>query len=184
MSVRTSVTSVTFARPFALHGFGEAIPAGTYEVETDEERVEGPSSLAWRRTQTIVHLHGAAGQPGRARSLTVDPAELDAALARDRTGAPAAVSPPPAARTEADRRALERAENEGMIFGPHLPPADTAEGLSATGLSATGVSSAEQADMDAYGITRVPVDYFHYGAWRYTSLKEATAQARREARGG
>lgn len=66
-----------------------------------------------------------------------------------------------------------------MIFGPHLPPADTAEGPFATGLSA-----AEQAEMDAFGITRVPIDHFHYGTWRYTSLKEATAQARREARGG
>jgi hypothetical protein len=30
-----------------------------------------------------------------------------------------------------------------------------------------------------YGITRVPVDYYHYGVFRYTNLKDAVAQAKR-----
>lgn len=30
-----------------------------------------------------------------------------------------------------------------------------------------------------YGITRVPVDYFHYGVFRYTNLKDAVAQAKK-----
>lgn len=34
-------------------------------------------------------------------------------------------------------------------------------------------------EMAKYGITRVPVDYFHYGDFRYTSLKDAVAQAKR-----
>jgi hypothetical protein len=34
-------------------------------------------------------------------------------------------------------------------------------------------------DMARYGITRVPVDYYHYGAFRYTSLKDAIAEAKR-----
>jgi len=38
--------------------------------------------------------------------------------------------------------------------------------------------------MEAYGITRVPVDYFHWNGYRYTALKDAVAAARRaEARG-
>jgi hypothetical protein len=34
-------------------------------------------------------------------------------------------------------------------------------------------------EMAKYGITRVPVDYFHYGVFRYTNLKDAMAQAKR-----
>ena len=33
-------------------------------------------------------------------------------------------------------------------------------------------------EMAALGITRVPVDYFHYNDYRYTNLKDALAQAR------
>jgi hypothetical protein len=35
-------------------------------------------------------------------------------------------------------------------------------------------------EMAAYGITRVPVEYFHYRGFRYTTLLDAIAQARRE----
>lgn len=35
--------------------------------------------------------------------------------------------------------------------------------------------------MARYGITRVPVDYFHLGEFRYTRLEDAMAQARRSA---
>jgi hypothetical protein len=34
-------------------------------------------------------------------------------------------------------------------------------------------------EMARYGITRVPVDYFHYKQYRYTNLADAVAQAKR-----
>ena len=34
--------------------------------------------------------------------------------------------------------------------------------------------------MAKYGIARVPVDYFHYGEFRYTNLDDAIAQAIRQ----
>jgi hypothetical protein len=34
--------------------------------------------------------------------------------------------------------------------------------------------------MARYGITRVPTDYFHYKEYRYTSLDDAIAQAKRQ----
>ena len=37
-------------------------------------------------------------------------------------------------------------------------------------------------EMAKYGITRVPVDYFYYGDFRYTNLKDAVAQAKRQQR--
>ena len=36
-------------------------------------------------------------------------------------------------------------------------------------------------EMRKYGITRVPVDYFHYKEFRYTRLDEAVAEAKRHA---
>jgi hypothetical protein len=35
-------------------------------------------------------------------------------------------------------------------------------------------------EMVSYGITRVPVDYFHCGLFRYSNLKDAIAQAKRQ----
>lgn len=35
-------------------------------------------------------------------------------------------------------------------------------------------------EMKEYGITRVSVDYFHYRDFRYTTLRDAVAQAKRE----
>jgi hypothetical protein len=34
--------------------------------------------------------------------------------------------------------------------------------------------------MAKYGITCVPVDYFHYGSFRYTNLEDAVAEAKRQ----
>ncbi|MDE2465487.1 MAG: hypothetical protein KGO02_17505 [Alphaproteobacteria bacterium] len=45
-------------------------------------------------------------------------------------------------------------------------------------MRAPSVSEAEE--MAKYGITRVPVDYFHYRQYRYTNFVDAIAQARRD----
>lgn len=35
-------------------------------------------------------------------------------------------------------------------------------------------------EMDGYGISCVPVDYFHLGQYRYTHLEDAIAEAKRQ----
>ena len=42
------------------------------------------------------------------------------------------------------------------------------------------LSSADVRTMETYGITRIPVDYFHFGGFRYTNLKDAVAEAKRQ----
>jgi len=42
------------------------------------------------------------------------------------------------------------------------------------------LDSCTTAEMARYGIVRKPVDYFHYKSYRYTSLQEAIAQAKRD----
>ena len=86
MTVRTSKKTVTFAQPFTLGDDEEVFQPGTYDVETDEERLEGVSFEAYRRVQTLVHLPPTPATPGRSRTLTVDPDDLEAALARDAAG--------------------------------------------------------------------------------------------------
>jgi len=123
--IRTSTRKVRFGRRFTLGGSGEVLPPGTYEVETDEELLEGVSFPVFRRILTLLHLHPKAGLQ---RTLTIDPNDLDAALLRD--GAP---DEPPRGpdgdsetlkaltarrQAETDRRATERAENEGMATAP------------------------------------------------------------------
>ena len=46
--------------------------------------------------------------------------------------------------------------------------------------NAKDTSAVEVEEMAKYGIKRVPVDYFHYGQFRYTNLKDAIAQAERD----
>jgi thiamine monophosphate synthase len=48
--------------------------------------------------------------------------------------------------------------------------------------SCPAISSQAAEEMAKYGITRVTVDYFHYGNFRYTNLKDAVAQAKRQQR--
>ena len=42
------------------------------------------------------------------------------------------------------------------------------------------VSDSDLASMERYGIKRTPAYYYNYGQYRYTSLKDAIAQAERD----
>ena len=83
MTMRTTEKTITFNKPFTLAGIGEVLPAGAYRVETDEELLQGISFHAYRLVQTLIHLPAKSGNRGLARTLTIDPKDLDAALKRD-----------------------------------------------------------------------------------------------------
>ena len=83
MTIRTTRTTVTFKRSFLLSGIDEEQPAGVYDIETDEERLEGLSFPAYRRVLTLIHLHPKTSNPGLSQSMRIDPDELKAALQRD-----------------------------------------------------------------------------------------------------
>lgn len=83
MSTRTIQTTVTFRRPFTLTALEGAQPAGTYRLVTEEERIPGLSFVAFRRTETLLHLP-ADPAPGRtSQVVSVLPDELAEALAAD-----------------------------------------------------------------------------------------------------
>jgi hypothetical protein len=80
---RTTRKSITFSRPFELAGVDEKFDAGTYEVETVEELIEGLSFLAYRRVATTIEIPAKIlGGFGR-QVLTIDPKDLEVAIGED-----------------------------------------------------------------------------------------------------
>jgi len=79
MTIRTTRMTVSFRRPFLIKGMTEEKPAGTYEVETDEEVIEGNGPTVFLRVATLLILK----EPGRTQTITIDPAGLQAALLQD-----------------------------------------------------------------------------------------------------
>ena len=83
MPTRTTTTFVTFQAPFRLTTLDSEQPAGTYRVETEEEKLEGLSFDAFHRTSTWLHLP-ADPAPGVTRqSVQIDSQELARLLAAD-----------------------------------------------------------------------------------------------------
>lgn len=77
--MRTTTSTVTFRSPFCLPGWEAPWAAGTYQVSTDEESLE-TSFPAFHRVATRIELR----RGSVTLSETIDPNQLDAALAFDR----------------------------------------------------------------------------------------------------
>ena len=82
MSARTTRKTVTLNHPFSLEGIDRILPAGGYEVVTDEELIEGLSFPVYRRVATTM-LVPSQSYLGSFEMLTVDPRHLAAAKDRD-----------------------------------------------------------------------------------------------------
>ncbi|NGO54616.1 hypothetical protein [Allomesorhizobium camelthorni] len=83
MTSRTTQTVVHFSSDFRLPGFDAPQPAGDYRVDHDEELVEGTSRLAWRRVGAFMHLPAVARHAPTQQMVPINPADLEAALAKD-----------------------------------------------------------------------------------------------------
>jgi hypothetical protein len=66
---------MTFAAPFRLSALDELLPAGTYDIDTEEEIIEGNERTVYRRVATMIHVRTS----GMVQIWTVDPKELEAA---------------------------------------------------------------------------------------------------------
>jgi hypothetical protein len=78
MTIRVTTKTVIFARPFVVNE-GHEHPPGIYTVETEEELLDTTPSAS-RRVSTVMWGYGAGGMM---RFAAINPAALDAALARD-----------------------------------------------------------------------------------------------------
>ena len=77
--MRVTRSTVTFGAPFTLSKTIGELPAGTYDIEVDEEEMIGLHTTAFRRIGILLIVQ----QPGSTRSVAVDPQSLEAALRRD-----------------------------------------------------------------------------------------------------
>lgn len=74
--MRTTKSTVTFNAPFSLNNTIGELPAGTYDIEVDEEEIVRGEFTAYRRIGTLLFVH----QGGSTRSVAVDAKQLHAAL--------------------------------------------------------------------------------------------------------
>ena len=79
MAIRTTRSEVTFRASFLLSEVGEALPAGTYDIETDEEIIETNERTIYRRVATLLRVSSG----GIAETFTIKPESLDAAIQSD-----------------------------------------------------------------------------------------------------
>jgi hypothetical protein len=83
MPERTTLSKITFLRPFSLSDVEGVQPAGTYTVETIDATLDDLSFVAYRRVSTSIMLP-AVGEVARQRQVIfIDPLELEAAVKRD-----------------------------------------------------------------------------------------------------
>jgi hypothetical protein len=78
-TTRVTSTTVTFARPFILDGFGELQRPGSYVVDTEEELMDTISVAAWKRISTVIQL----SRDGGTEYVRINPDQLSEALRRD-----------------------------------------------------------------------------------------------------
>jgi hypothetical protein len=90
MISQTTHKSVIFSEPFQLPEFETPLPAGTYDVETEEEVLEGNVHTALRRIATTLRIRNGAA----IERHPVNPEHLDAAWERDQRAARVAGVPP------------------------------------------------------------------------------------------
>ena len=85
---RSRRETVTFRHPFRIKGIERQLQAGTYEVVTDEELIEGLSFPSFRRIATMIMVPGAPAHRSSIEMISINSADLadaqqaDAAAAR------------------------------------------------------------------------------------------------------
>lgn len=77
--MRTTRSTITFHDAFILNRDVGELPAGTYDIEVDEEEVSTLERTAYRRIAIYFYVES----QGSTRTNVIDPAEFDAALSRE-----------------------------------------------------------------------------------------------------
>ncbi|MCK1740228.1 hypothetical protein IVA80_04965 [Bradyrhizobium sp. 139] len=86
MSIRSRRETITFKHPFHIRGIARELPAGAYEVVTDEEMIDGLSFASYRRVATMITVP-AEGVRGAMEMLSIGSVDLADAQATDASAA-------------------------------------------------------------------------------------------------
>jgi hypothetical protein len=90
MTTRTRRDCVVFNHPFLLKGIDRILPAGKYDIVTDEALIEGLSFPVYRRVSTMIFVPAQSHQASSVEMVAIDPLDLRAVLDRDTPQSPAA----------------------------------------------------------------------------------------------
>lgn len=77
--MRTTRDTVNFRSSFTLNTSVGELPAGSYEIEIDEEEIPTQERTAFRRTAIYFYVN----KMGSTRTFVIQPSDLDSALRRD-----------------------------------------------------------------------------------------------------
>jgi hypothetical protein len=86
MTIRSRREVVTFKHTFQIRGIDRQLPAGEYEVITDEEMIEGLSFAAYRRIATMIIVPAAAAR-GSTEMVSIGSVDLSDAQRIDASAA-------------------------------------------------------------------------------------------------
>ena len=86
MTIRSRRETVTFKHPFRIRGIERLLPAGAYEVITDEEAIEGLTFAAYRRIATMIVVP-AEGARNSTEIVSISSLDLANAQASDASAA-------------------------------------------------------------------------------------------------
>jgi hypothetical protein len=76
MTIRSRREIVTFKHPFQIRGIDRLLPAGAYEVITDEEMIEGLSFASFRRVATMIMVPAAASRGSTMEMISIGSVDL------------------------------------------------------------------------------------------------------------
>jgi hypothetical protein len=83
MTMRTRRETIIFKHPVRINGIERLLPAGVYEVVTDEEMIEGLSFPSFRRVATMIMVPGAPPRHHSVEMITINSIDLADAQHRD-----------------------------------------------------------------------------------------------------
>jgi len=83
MTTRTRRETIVFTHPFRLRGVDRELPAGAYDIVTDEDLIEGLSFAVYRRVATMITVPGA--HAGAVEMIAIEPDALQDARTADAT---------------------------------------------------------------------------------------------------
>tara|TARA_E500000318_G_scaffold111931_1_gene132747 strand:+ start:3716 stop:4117 length:402 start_codon:yes stop_codon:yes gene_type:complete len=118
--LKTTRKTYVFSAPFNLTGFDQSFPAGQYNVEIEEQMMEGMSFVAFKRiatTMRMIHAADGRAKPGLVNNtFNIDPRDFELAILKDRHQCSEEISSLQSshALSNFDQLAIDASENEGM----------------------------------------------------------------------
>ena len=76
MTIRSRKEIITFKHPFQIRGIDRLLPAGAYEVITDEEMIEGLSFASFRRVATMIMVPAAESRGSTMEMISIGSVDL------------------------------------------------------------------------------------------------------------